>query len=231
MVAHTNFGDAGPQRDRHRRNEAVHVRIERHAFDDLCPVDLERAAVVADRQAGDGAHGKRRTAAAITIHPRQDKSCQRQAGMETAGSFHSILTGQRIGDILEMRWSHIEGDGINVKQNKTGVELYIPFTARLRSYLAQTPKKGFTIVTTIHGTEMSYNAVEQRFRTVRERAGIGNYVMHGWRYTAAQQLLLAGCSDAEIGAITGHKSLEMIAKYSRKGQQAQLARTAQEKRK
>lgn len=56
------------------------------------------------------------------------------------------------------------------------------------------------------------------------------YVMHGWRYTAAHQLILAGCTDAEVAAITGHKSLEMVAKYSRKASQRGLAVRAQEKR-
>lgn len=54
--------------------------------------------------------------------------------------------------------------------------------------------------------------------------------MHGWRYTAAHELAEAGCTDAEIAAITGHKSAEMVAKYSRKAGQKRRAKRAQEKR-
>lgn len=143
----------------------------------------------------------------------------------------AIGTGQRIQDVLDMKWSDIEGDGINVTQNKTGAELHIPFTSRLAAFLAETPKKGFHIATTIHGTAMSYNAAEQRFRAVRKAIGAHGYVMHGWRYTAAHQLALSGCTDAEIAAITGHRSLEMVAKYSRKASQRGLAKSAQRKRK
>ena len=143
----------------------------------------------------------------------------------------AIGTGQRIQDVLDMRWSDIEGDGINVKQNKTGAELYIPFTARLSDFLAKTPKEGLWIATTTNGRKMPYNTAEQRFRALRKAVGGEGYVMHGWRYTAAHHLALAGCTDAEIAAITGHKSLEMVAKYSRKASQRGLAETAQRKRK
>jgi len=37
-------------------------------------------------------------------------------------------TGQRIGDVRKMRWSDIEEGGINVRQGKTGKDLWIPFT-------------------------------------------------------------------------------------------------------
>lgn len=143
----------------------------------------------------------------------------------------AIGTGQRIQDVLDMKWSDVEGDGINVTQNKTGAELYIPFTRRLSAFLATTPKRGFFIATTAHGTATHYNTAEQRFRRIRKAIGAQGYVMHGWRYTAAHHLAQAGCTDAEIASITGHKSLEMVAKYSRKHGQRQLAENAQEKRK
>ena len=142
----------------------------------------------------------------------------------------AIGTGQRIQDILDMRWSDIEGDGINVTQNKTKADLYIPFTARLSQHLSRTPKKGLWIATTMHGQQMHYNTAEQRFRRIRKSIGGEGFVMHGWRYTAAHQLILAGCTDAEVAAITGHKSLEMVAKYSRKASQRGLATNAQKKR-
>jgi integrase len=142
----------------------------------------------------------------------------------------AIGTGQRIQDILDMRWSDIEGDGINVKQNKTGHELYIPFTRRLSDFLATTPKKALWIAPQMHGQQTHYNTAEQRFRVIRKAIGGEGFVMHGWRYTAAHHLALAGCTDAEIAAITGHKSLEMVAKYSRKASQRGLAERAQKKR-
>lgn len=56
-----------------------------------------------------------------------------------------LQTGQRIGDVLEMRWSDIEDNGINVRQNKTGARLWVPFTTSLQQVLNQTPRMGETI--------------------------------------------------------------------------------------
>ena len=143
----------------------------------------------------------------------------------------AIGTGQRIGDILEMKWSDIEGDEIHVVQNKTGTELWIPFTPRLQTVLDQTQKKGFFILTNSRGQKLTYDAAESRFRVVRKTIKGEGYTIHGLRYFAAHQLAEAGCNDAQIASITGHKSVAMIARYSRKANQRILARLAQEKRK
>ena len=49
---------------------------------------------------------------------------------------------------------------------------------------------------------------------------------HGLRYTAAARLAEAECSLKEIAAITGHKSLAMIEKYTRDADQKRLAGAA-----
>ncbi len=49
---------------------------------------------------------------------------------------------------------------------------------------------------------------------------------HGLRYTAAARLAEAGCSLKEIASITGHRSLGMLAKYSRDADQKRLAGAA-----
>jgi len=81
-------------------------------------------------------------------------------------------TGQRVGDVLRMSWDDIEDDGINVTQGKTGEGLWVPFTDRLRAYLA-TLERGArtTIVCSARGEPMTYGQVEYRARAPRKRAG------------------------------------------------------------
>jgi integrase len=54
--------------------------------------------------------------------------------------------------------------------------------------------------------------------------------MHGWRYVAAVELAEAGCSDAEIQSVTGHKALEMVQKYRQAAAQKALSKQAQQRR-
>ena len=46
---------------------------------------------------------------------------------------------------------------------------------------------------------------------------------HGLRYTAAAALHELGCDWETIGAITGHKTVEMVRKYTEKKRRAKLA--------
>ena len=68
------------------------------------------------------------------------------------------------------------------------------------------------------------------------RVGIGvmhgpdRLVPHGWRYTAAKELAEAGCSDSEIQAVTGHKTLAMVQKYRSQADQKAASKRAQARR-
>lgn len=139
-------------------------------------------------------------------------------------------TGQRIGDVLKMRWSDIDGDGISVKQGKTGSALWIPFTPRLRSVLADTPRIGLTICAYADSRPVKYFYAAKKVREIRERIGALDYDIHGLRYAAAAELAAAGCSDEMIAAITGHKTSAMIAKYAGPSRQRSRAKAAQDRR-
>lgn len=140
-------------------------------------------------------------------------------------------TGQRIGDVLRMRWSDIDGDGISIRQGKTTTALWIPITPRLRSILDRTPRIGMTICAYgPHGKQLSYSSASADVRTVRDAIGARAYDIHGLRYAATAELAAAGCSDEVIAAITGHKTTAMIAKYAGPARQRARASEAQARR-
>jgi integrase len=141
-----------------------------------------------------------------------------------------IGTGQRIGDVLAMRWDHIRDGGIEVRQSKTRARLWIPFTPRLAAYLAALPRSGLTIATGRDGRPLTYHAAAAEIMRVRKAVKAEAFTIHGWRYTAAAELAAAGCSDEEIQAITGHKARAMVVKYAGTTRQEQRARTAQSRR-
>jgi integrase len=76
-------------------------------------------------------------------------------------------TGQRIGDVLRMRWNDLADGGVNVRQGKTGTALWIPLTARLRTAIDATPKRGLTIVTNPDGRPMAYKTAQGHVMKVR----------------------------------------------------------------
>lgn len=143
-----------------------------------------------------------------------------------------IGTGQRIGDVLKMKWGDIEGDGINVTQNKTKAKVWVPFTARLRDAISAAEKRSVFILTNEQGTgAWSYRGASQAVRKTRIEIGAEDYDIHALRHTAATELAQAGCSDELIMAVTGHSSSAMVKLYSGQARQRTRAKEAQEKRK
>ena len=133
-----------------------------------------------------------------------------------------------------MEWSDFDGEFMDVVQNKTGAKLSIYCPARLQSYLASRPKAGRHILaknlTEPIAKRAAQKAVEDVRRALAIMDGPDRLVPHGWRYTAAVQLSDAGCSDDEVQAVTGHKTMEMVRKYRAKRDQRAASRRAQQKR-
>lgn len=139
-------------------------------------------------------------------------------------------TGQRIGDVLAMSWDDVEDDEIHVIQQKTGAELWVPFTESLMSYLAQIPRGArTTIVTNAKGTPVPYNTLRSWMAPAMQAADIQGKTFHGLRKNATIELIEAGCSEDHVMAITGHASSEMVRLYGRGVRQRKLARAARRK--
>lgn len=138
----------------------------------------------------------------------------------------ALGSGQRRGDLLVMPWTAFDGDGIEVVQHKTGAKLWIPCHPDLKATLAVIPKRSPIILTTKTGRPWNPGVFSRAFRLATAAAGIEGYVFHGLRKTAAVRLAEAGCSDAEIMSITGHRTRSMVSLYTRGASQKRLATAA-----
>jgi hypothetical protein len=78
---------------------------------------------------------------------------------------------------------------------------------------------------------LGYDAVEKSFRRWRDNLGEAAkpYVLHGLRKLAIIRLAKAGCTDAEIQALT-NQSPEMVAYYRKKASRKALSKAAQHRR-
>ena len=139
-------------------------------------------------------------------------------------------TGQRIGDVRKMRWADIEGDGINVHQGKTGVDLWLPFTPQLATALDRTPHEGLYIVPQTDGRPISYRAAAFAVMQVRKEIGAEEYDIHALRHTTASELAALGLSDELIMAVTGHTSRASVVRYAGAARQKARAQVAQDAR-
>lgn len=141
-----------------------------------------------------------------------------------------IGTGQRIGDVLAMRWSDVQDGAIVVKQNKTSKELWVPILPELQAALDEASRHSVFLLTNERGTNhWSYRGASQAVMKVREQIGALDFDIHSWRYNDAFELLEAGCEDDLIAAVTG-QSPAMVLHYTKEVRQKIRAIRAQQKR-
>jgi integrase len=164
-----------------------------------------------------------------------ERYCDRH-GLTDARTIYELCvgTGQRIGDCVQMEWADFDGEYMSVVQDKTDAKLEIYCPARLQAYLATLPRKGCHIMAKNLPQPIGKRAAQKAVEAVRTAIGIMNgesrLVPHGWRYTAVVQLADAGCSDADIQAVTGHKTMEMVRKYRARRDQKAASKRAQQRR-
>jgi integrase len=141
-----------------------------------------------------------------------------------------LYTAQRRGDVIRMGRQHLSNDAIHVRQQKTGVVLQIPVRPELRAALDATPSDNLTFLVTDFGKPFSPQGFSNWFREACNEAGLPKGLSaHGLRKAAARRLAEAGCTAHEIAAITGHASLQEVARYTKAADQARMARAAMDK--
>ena len=146
---------------------------------------------------------------------------------------YSILlyTGQRGGDVVNMRRSDLMQGMIRVVQGKTAVDaddaMLIPVHPELARALAAGPTKGLYLVGDKHGRPITRRRLTDFMRTAAHAAGLPpECVAHGLRKANLRRLAEHGATTKEMAAVSGHRSLAEIERYTRRADQARLASAA-----
>jgi integrase len=153
-----------------------------------------------------------------------------------------VHTGQRGSDVVRMRWSdveerfdHLSGRdvlGINVRQQKTGRRLWVPFSDEMVAIYAGWAKTmpPFFVLDSRGGPftrpRLSV-AWDRELKANKALAPIreAGLVLHGLRATCVVRLRKRGATDLQISNMVG-MSESMVARYSRLADQSEMAMAA-----
>ena len=138
-------------------------------------------------------------------------------------------TGQRRGDLIAMTWAAYNGAAIRLVQQKTRMPLRVPVHPNLKAMLTswRHATTGLYILTEPTGRPWTANHLTHSMHMALKAAGMRDGLnVHGLRKLAAMSLAEAGCSAHEIAAITGHRTLAMVALYTASADQERLAEAA-----
>lgn len=140
-----------------------------------------------------------------------------------------LYTGQRSKDVRLMGRQSLTGDGIRVRQSKTGAELTIPLHPRLAASLATVPGDQMLFLPTQYGPAYTATGFYNWIKAACREAGVAECSPHGLRKCIATRMADAGCTHSEIMAVTGHKNPKEVETYIRARDQRRLASSAMAK--
>ena len=137
-----------------------------------------------------------------------------------------LYTAQRRSDVILMGRQHERNGSIIMRQRKTGMRLVLPIVPPLREALDKGPTGDLTYLVTEFGRPFTGAGFGNWFRDKCNAAGLTECSAHGLRKAAARRLAEAGKSVHEIMAITGHRALSEVERYTRQANQEELAKRA-----
>lgn len=138
-----------------------------------------------------------------------------------------LYTGARRSDAVRLGWQHIQGGTLSFSQQKTGGRVTIRVHKDLAAILAVTPREQLAFLTTKYGKPFTAESLGNWFRITCKEAGLADGLSaHGLRKAVARRLAEAGCTPHQIAAVTGHKTLKEVERYTQEANREQLAEVA-----
>lgn len=134
------------------------------------------------------------------------------------------FTGQRIDDVVAMRWDNIRGDHMLVNVKKKSKQILVAILPELQEMLDAQERPTLTILHNANAKPWTQSGLRQKLQAWAKARG-HHVVPHGLRKNAVNSLFEAGCTAAEVSGITD-QSLGMLEHYAKGRNKLKLGRAA-----
>jgi len=130
----------------------------------------------------------------------------------------ALSTGARLGELLRLCWADLDmkkGMAYLV-DTKNGERRALPLIRAVQTELETQVRRidsPFVFPSPYNGAE-HYAGFREHWNEAREKAGIENFRFHDLRHSCASYLAMNGATQLEIADVLGHKTLQMLQRYS-----------------
>lgn len=152
------------------------------------------------------------------LEPKEEGKLLR-AAKDYGGNLESIIrfaleTGMRRSELVELLWEHVKLAKriLTIAETKDAKETRgrdVPLSSEAISILKKLPRH-------LNGRvwDITENGVSQAFSRICRRAGLSDLRFHDLRHEATSRLFERGLNPMQVAAITGHKTLQMLKRYT-----------------
>lgn len=141
----------------------------------------------------------------------------------------ALYTASRVSDLHRLGPQHLTGDGfIRIRQEKTNAVVVLPVVPPLLDAIEAIPASALTFAVTSYGKPFSVKGLSNKMAEWCDQAGLPQCRAHGLRKATAARLAEHGMSAHQIAAVTGHKTLSEVQRYTAEADQKRLAKAALE---
>lgn len=127
----------------------------------------------------------------------------------------AIETGMRLSELFRMTWQDVDliKRLVYLSDTKNGDSRAIPLSLRAVDTLTKIPRN-ISNSRVFYVWPMKPDAISGAWKPALERAGITGLHFHDLRHEAASRLFEKGLNVMEVASITGHKTLQMLKRYT-----------------
>lgn len=151
------------------------------------------------------------------LTPREERMILRDCAKRGKTQLMAIIqlaleTAMRQGELLALRWEfvNLKGRIVHLPETKNGSKRDVPLTMLARDILAAQGVKASGPVFTYKS-----NGLKSSWKWMINKLGIEDLHFHDLRHEAISRLVERGVFDLmEVAAISGHKSLAMLKRYT-----------------
>ncbi len=138
-----------------------------------------------------------------------------------------LYTGQRVGDVVRLKRCDISDGMIQLVQQKTGVPLSIPIHPALERAIRMGPAKGLYLVGDQNGRPIAAASLTRLIKRAVAVAELPDRCKpHGLRKAILRRLAEYGATAKQIAAVSGHKTLGEVERYTRAADQVVMSKAA-----
>ena len=128
----------------------------------------------------------------------------------------AVNSGMRTGEILNLKWNDVDykRNLLYLIETKNNEKREIPLNDIVKKTLIKVLKHPDSAYIFCNKNGKPYESIKTSFHTAMKRAGIENFRFHDLRHTFASHLVMMGIDLRTVQELLGHKSFEMVLRYS-----------------